>query len=123
MALTVKSLKRGAFEIGLVFLQLDRKQTLQLPEDGSISSFYSRNKIQMFGIQVRDRRPRKIGKRTEPEYANAITVEAKEVGSVVIQILSALNATQPCILPGFDLYPEFEWMSQGCPAISPFFTA
>jgi hypothetical protein len=122
VALDIESSVQGVSEIGLAFFRVHGEQGPQFPGDGTLRTFYSENEVQAHTIQVRN----KIAKKTSREaikYGDTVVVDADQVASTVMQILSLLDHNGSIILVGFDTYTEFKWISQECPPVSSIFTS
>ena len=119
VAFDIESSVQGISEIGLAFLRAS-SQSPQFHSDGGTQSFYVQNQVQAHSIQIRNRISKSATRETTI-FGDTLLIDIEEIDTVFKNVFS--NYTDKLILVGFDIYSEFNWMSQECPSLSSYFTA
>jgi hypothetical protein len=113
VALDIEGHVNNINEIGV---SISLAQQLKAPGDGSLTTFYHQNALCAHTIMIEEMRSKKRHEATK--FGDSMTVPRREVCGTLSQILSGVEQPEhQLILVGYDMYTEFDWISQNCPLI------
>ena len=116
IALNLEGWVDSVNEIGIAIVHASEQKQLSPLQAGDIDDFHQSNGIEVHTItileQIRDRTP-------GPAKHSRQTIVAKEqVADVLDKVLAdAKSHASTVVLIGYDMYTEFDWMSQYCPQL------